>query len=672
MRIKEIAAKKGCVIGSILIFQAIVFIIATLMTTPYYETDDDNVMAAVTLGAFGKKDYHIVFANFILGKLIVILSNIVTSVNVYTLFQWIVLYVALGSLQYVLIENKGIITGYVLSSCLAMTFFFQSYHALQFTKTAGVATFAGLLLLVNYLEHNKKSYVSALLGCGMMLIGSMYRFQAFGMVYVLCFFYVLVLFVRHVQKKEIAIVKKYIGYFGVTVIIAVLLFSLDAIAYRQDVEWNNYLTYNNLRSELLDYGFPVYEENVQLYEELGYTEMDYLNFTAWDFADTERFQVNQMRQLIHSKEQRGAITEVTEKICDFFVIEDNVFIHHPFFIMILLAFVYAVFTKNKDKILIWATLIGAILTESVFICLGRTQQAYINTLWIMVVTVLLFVGDTYKSGVSKINPKKIPHILTMLILSFVAFISWFTERTEQKYMQNQNPDKEEVTQLIYSDNEKFYFSKVGYGVRTFTNIWEPVEVGCADNTSTLGDWLTGAPIVYEQWKKYEIENPYRALAEMENVCLVDEKTYYGKQQYILQNYNENAKMHLVKNIGGYKIWKFSDGDIQLDTKDCVTDTTELEYDMYLVEQDGQYLKGYMYEVDTNSFFQEFYLGIKSSGNEEYFYVPEQVRNTGADDLYAGKYAGFSFYNDGKIDFEQDEVYLYMRNENGLYRVKYTE
>ena len=77
----------------------------------------------------------------------------------------------------------------------------------------------------------------------------------------------------------------------------------DSSKYRS-AEWKEYQEFNQLRSELLDYGFPDYDSNQEIYEELGISREAYELYKSWNFNDTEKFDTEVMKKLVDLKQKR--------------------------------------------------------------------------------------------------------------------------------------------------------------------------------------------------------------------------------------------------------------------------------------------------------------------------------------------------------------------------------
>ena len=72
----------------------------------------------------------------------------------------------------------------------------------------------------------------------------------------------------------------------------------------QSAEWKEYQEFNQFRSRLLDYGFPDYDSNQEIYEELGISRDAYELYRSWNFNDTEKFNTDVMKKLVDLKQKR--------------------------------------------------------------------------------------------------------------------------------------------------------------------------------------------------------------------------------------------------------------------------------------------------------------------------------------------------------------------------------
>ena len=66
----------------------------------------------------------------------------------------------------------------------------------------------------------------------------------------------------------------------------------------------NYKEYDNLRSEIIDYGFPSYYENSETYDSLGLNGEDVWFYQNWNFADPEKFNIESMEKILELRPEK--------------------------------------------------------------------------------------------------------------------------------------------------------------------------------------------------------------------------------------------------------------------------------------------------------------------------------------------------------------------------------
>ena len=281
-------------------------LLMVLIMRPGFETNDDIVFAELGSGLRGVKDAHLVFQNYGLGLLYRLLYQITGRLPWYTIVQYAVLLFAFTAVTYVLLNRLEGYSGLYLSALLVLGFGYEGYIHLQFTKTGGIATAAGVFLLLYGLSREKICTGEVLAAVLLGIVGFMYRSDQFlasgGLMAGAGLFYLLDLKNRFAGKLW-----KRIGISATA--LAVLCGAVFAVNrwdwhMYQTTEWQEYQEFNQLRSQLLDYGFPDYDSNRDLYEELEISREALQLYQNWNFNDTEKFTTDVMRRLTEQKTSR--------------------------------------------------------------------------------------------------------------------------------------------------------------------------------------------------------------------------------------------------------------------------------------------------------------------------------------------------------------------------------
>ena len=292
-------------ISAALAANLLVLFTMVLSMRPSFETNDDIVFAELGSGLRGVKDAHLVFQNYGLGVIYRFLYAVTGRLPWYTIFQYVILLVAFTAVTYVLMNRLEGISGLCLSLILVCGSGYEGYIHLQFTKTAGIAAAASVFLLLYVLEKERWSWAEAVLGICLGIMAYMYREDQFwascglmagaGLLFLFDF--------RKYKGRKLRRLGLCVLTFGVLLACVFGVDRWDASKY-QSAEWKGYQEFNQLRSRLLDYGFPDYDSNQETYEELGISRDAYELYRSWNFNDIEKFNTDVMKKLVDLKQQR--------------------------------------------------------------------------------------------------------------------------------------------------------------------------------------------------------------------------------------------------------------------------------------------------------------------------------------------------------------------------------
>ena len=254
----------------------IVLFVMVLIMRPSFETNDDIVFAELGSGFRGVKDAHLVFQNYGLGIIYRFLYAVTGRLPWYTILQYVILFIAFTAVTYVMMNRLEGISGLFLSLILLCGFGYEGYIHLQFTKTAGIAAAAAVFLLLYTLESEKKLCWETAAGFLLALMAYMYREDQFwassGLMAGAGLFFLFTL--RKQKKKWLCRLGRCILTFGILLLCVAGVDRWDASEYQSE-EWKEYQEFNQLRSMLLDYGFPDYDTNQETYKELGISKEAY-------------------------------------------------------------------------------------------------------------------------------------------------------------------------------------------------------------------------------------------------------------------------------------------------------------------------------------------------------------------------------------------------------------
>lgn len=528
---------------------------------PSFETNDDIVFAELGSGLRGVKDAHLVFQNYGLGMIYRLLYGVTGRLPWYTIVQYMILFAAFTVVTYVLISRLGEISGLCLFVILACGFGYEGYIHLQFTKTAGIAAAAAVFLLLYLLEQEKYSWWGIAGGILLAVIAYMYREDQFwASCGLMAGAGLLFLFdLRKYRNKKLRRLGICVLTFGVLLLSVFGVDRWDFSKYRS-AEWKEYQEFNQLRSELLDYGFPDYDSNQEIYEELGISREAYELYKSWNFNDTEKFDTEVMKKLVDLKQKRPlTIRTVTAFLRRF----PSDLLRMPMFYFFAVFAVLWLLCGKKDVFSIISVLAECLLLVAVYFYLYYQGRYMVNRvdvgLWFSACLVMLWI---FSSGEVRYMNTKVSVLLCMICVVLGQFMMYKDWRLATSSIPEARVSQRAVLETIGTDKEHTYLAKSGmlseivcYGP------FDRMPENLLDNVYWFGGWECRTPGYTRAMEVRGIINPYRDVVNNENVYLVDDNIDLTLK-YIRQYYAENAEAVFVKTIGNVDVYQITDDSVK--------------------------------------------------------------------------------------------------------------
>jgi hypothetical protein len=226
----------------ILLFNICFFAFFAYILPIHFETNDDTIMCLIASGYFsGIPDAHLVFINYLYGFVLAFFYKNFHGIEWYTLFFCILHILSLTIIIFKYIrENKSIIIKCV-SIILIYLFEIRLILFFQFTTTAALTAFAGLLLLFS---KKRLFYISGIL---LFLIAVLIRFDAAMLV---CLMTLPIFFYITLNNGGI---KKHTVLLTICILSAITLKYVDYKIYSMNQSWADYIEYNTNRGQINDH-----------------------------------------------------------------------------------------------------------------------------------------------------------------------------------------------------------------------------------------------------------------------------------------------------------------------------------------------------------------------------------------------------------------------------------
>lgn len=534
-----------------------VMLLLALIMRPSFETNDDIVFAELGSGLRGVKDAHLVFQNYLLGIVYRILYQITGRLPWYTIVQYVVLLAAFSAVTYVLINRLEGNSGLYLSVLLLCVFGYESYIHIQFTKTAGIAAAAAVFLLFHVIASEDFCIWEFLVGILLGLLGFMYRedqfFASSALMAGIGVYFLLTLKKRFPEKagKRLGICA---GSFGILLLAVFAADRADAFMYRSP-QWQEYQEFNRMRSRLLDYGFPDYDTNRALYQELGISEEALQLYKTWNFNDPEKFTAEVMGKLVEQKPERNISGSQFLRFIKRFPGDAGKL---PAAYLALLFFVLWLIFGKKKAAGISAFLAEILILTGIYFYLYFQGRYMVNRvdvgLWFSVCLTMLWILGESLGEKTKIS--KYGGVLLCITGILISQSFWHTDyRTATAEIPKARVSQRAVLETIGTDKEHVYLAKSG----TVSEIvcygpFDRMPENLLDNLYWLGGWECRMPGVVKEMEEHGIVNPYRDIIKNNKVYLIDDNIDLTVE-YIRQNYDENAEAVFIRTLGNVNLYQ---------------------------------------------------------------------------------------------------------------------
>ena len=530
------------------------FVVFMLLMNPIYETNDDICINMLVNGSAGTYQAITMCQNVVLGKFYCFLyETFGNALPWYGLIQCGIIMLSFTVLTYVLMNRfKETVPALCIWALLMIFFGYECYVKMQYSKTSAVAVCAAALLVYGSAASEKINWRGLLLAIFLGMIGFMYRDKVFlaslaitsGIgVYLLLN---IDIFPKGERCKRLGSAT---GAFVVMLLIGAGLHIADEKAYTLDPRWSYYKEYDDLRTIVMDYSFPAYDE--EKFKEIGLDETAYDMYTSWNFNDPEKVTVDTWKELIAMVPAKASLPEMIKNFCT--QIPTGFFTIATFYVAMSLVGIWILFGKHDGRTVL--TVIYEILIFLLVYFYSFYQGRYLinrvdTGMWLGFSLVFVWL---LKEGLHKITKQTwIAFICAMLVMVQYHWSDSYRINDAKRTAQSRRMHA--VYQEIKEDKEHLYLSKMANISNFFFGPYEPLEKGIQENIVWLGGWETNMVSTLQKLENYGVENPWRDCIDNDQVYIVDNKINLTLQ-YIRTYYNENVEAELVKTMEGLKVYR---------------------------------------------------------------------------------------------------------------------
>lgn len=389
---------------SIFLINITIVIVLLFLGAIQFETIDDYMIYELLSGKWGQATSYTVYINIFLSKVLVSLFKLVPSVNWYVLMLLSTHIISFTTLGYLI--NKRFKNGMYIYALVLITIYIPLLVFLQYTSQSAILILVGCLFSSNIITNNDKKYKLIFPGV-LILLGSLIRFDSLMCVlpYVGLMF-ILRLINNKLHKKEI-ILK--VCFYLVTLLSCFILKQVHINIYNTNSIYKEYLEYNNIRTFIHDYLGNNYNQNIEVYNKVGWSINDYNSMMLFNNADDLVFSIDKMKYIINN---------VKIVFPSLKVFLNNILLNAYLipYLLILLITTYISVKEGREANILIAIL--AIVLEFVFVLMSKVnvRTCMLN----YIIAIIFMIGDLEKvKEMSEVNLKAFFEIIAVIIIIIV-------------------------------------------------------------------------------------------------------------------------------------------------------------------------------------------------------------------------------------------------------------
>lgn len=548
----------------------LVFAIVNLIFDIKYEQVDDFIIYNLYSGLDGTYNIHGVYIHPVLCFILGMFFRILPMVNWHTMFLLVMQFICFTIIGTLLIKKNNSKISYILYILFVSVCYTSMLQLIQYTSVAALLILTAFFVMMDYIEQEKQRKKYIICYAIVYTLGIMTRMQSLMIIapfFALYFVYNLVLFIRKKVEKEkiIRIVKNYLLF----VILTVAIYVSNYIFYNNEI-YKNYDEFNELRTILHDNIYVSYEENKEIFDEIGWSKNDHYLFYTFNFGDENVYSKENLQKIIDYKKSQGELYnydfELDNIVNDLIDQMRNV---NPYIsIMFLGSFLVAIYTNNKNRGYIISIFLVTLAVNCIFIVINRSMQRVVIPEYILGTALFLYlikyreIADDEKLNITK----AISVFIIVITVIFAGGAYQFNYHLEDY------SNYKEVIEYTNSHKENVYLYTVPslqYRYLTYS-VYEMPKKEAFSNLRVMGGWDMYTKNYYDFKDRYGLDGTFLDLLK-ENVYLIDGDVNWSGNFYqdyikniilfIKEHYDTKVTYEKVKtfdNIYIYKLYEVAD------------------------------------------------------------------------------------------------------------------
>ena len=537
--------KHNSILLIIMLINFLIFFIANILFDVKYEQVDDFIIYNLYSGLDGTYNLHGVYVHPFICLVISMLYRIISFINWHSIFLLSMQFICFTLIGYTIMKKNNNSMALLIYAIFASIFYTTLLMLIQYTSVSALLISTAFFLLVDLLEkgENKSKKYKIVIFC-LFTIGIMMRMQSLLIVLPFMGVYYLIYLIEFVKKEKtkeniFRITKYYIGYVLITIVVLIS----HNLYYNMNPLYKEYMEFNDMRTYLHDIEYVDYEENKEIFDEIGWTVNDYYLFYTFDFGDEDKYSKENLKKIYDYKIQKDGKYNFDKKISEIKddfesdICDVNTYI----FILFIAIFIISLWNKSdmKRSILIF---IATISMHLLFIIISRNMLRVIIPEYILGTALMIYNLEITNKQYLKFDIEK----LAIIFITLVIFGTVSGAKYQYGYELDDYLNYQDLIEYTNENRQNVYLYTVpSLQFRYLAySVYKMPPKGAFSNLRVLGGWDMYTQNYYDFKNRYNLEGKMIDLLK-DNVYLIDGDVYWSGIKY--ENYKENITVFIKEN-----------------------------------------------------------------------------------------------------------------------------
>ena len=543
----------------VICINVIIFCFSNFIFDIKYEQVDDFIIYNLYSGLDGTYNFHGIYVHPLLCIILSTLFKFISTINWHSIFLLSMQFICFTIIGYNFLEkHKNAIT-ILLYTIFASIFYTTLLVLIQYTSVSALLILTSFYMLLHDIEKNKsKKY--KILYVVLYALGIMLRMQSILIVIPFIVLYGIYYFIKY-KKGNVFI--KLIKIYAILGVITGIIYISNTLIYEFDSVYKEFIEYNKFRSTLQDLSYIEYDENKELFDEIGWTKNDHYLFFTFNTGDENVYNKESLGKIIDYKIKQNEYYKLNLDVKQVFLrlINEMTGGYTLSCILYISIFILSLINNKSNRkinILIFLITTGI---HILFIILNRSLVRVVIPEYVLG-TILIMDNMKFEYNFKK----EIVTTISIILISVISALSGTFYNLGYKLEDYSN--YQEVINYTNDHKENVYLYTIPslqYRYLAYSVYCMPPK-GSFSNLRVMGGWDMYTENYYDFKERYNLDGTFLDVLK-DNVYVIDGDVYWsGKQNKdyikhiaisIKEHYNIDVKYEKIKEFDNIYIYKIT-------------------------------------------------------------------------------------------------------------------